>query len=109
MQFLHGARDLASEVLGLLCLAQLLGMAVAPREKRQYMLGIVLLVLIAISLLYDLVLAPGYLLYIHAAGARANWPNVIINAVAVCAVFFLAYDYAMGSQSRAFFGFAARK
>ncbi len=109
IRLLHGIRDVASLALAAFCAVQLLGMFVAPRERRQYPTGIVLLTLIAMNTLYDMALSPGYQLYIHAPGAQLTWPKVALNAAASCALFLLAYDYAFGAESRRFFGLPPRK
>jgi hypothetical protein len=104
MKLSRGVRDPASLAVGAFCLLQLLGAFAAPREPRQYKLGMVVLVLVAMDVMYDLVLTPGYQLYSHAAGTHATWSMVIVNAGAVGVLLYLAYDYAFSAASRAFFG-----
>jgi len=99
----NGRRDVPWELLGALCLIQLLGMFVAPRERRQYLLGVALLTLIAARAFYYLALVPGYELYTHVANVRATWAIVAGNAVAAGALFYLAYDFAFGEASRRYF------
>ena len=109
MQLMNGVRDVASLALAAFCAIQLLGMFVAPRDKRQHRLGTVLLALIAMSTLYNLSLLPCYRLYIHVPGARGTWAMVVMNALASGAIFYLAYDFACGEQSRRFFGLPEKK
>jgi len=101
---MHGVHDPVSEALGLLCVVLLLGAMVAPRERRQYLMGVIVLTLIWMDALYDTVLLPAEMLHSHAAGVRVNWTMVAINAVAVAALARLPYTYAFGSASRVFFG-----
>jgi hypothetical protein len=106
---LHGKYDPPSIVLSLLCVVQLLGALGAPRERRQYWVGSVVLWLIVTDALYKTVLWPGWLLYHQAPGVRATWPGLAVNAVAVGALFMLPYAYAFGEASRGYFGFPPRK
>lgn len=101
---LRGVRDVSALAIAAFCVIQLLGMFAAPRARRQHLLGFVLLVLIAVNALYDLALVPGYQLYQHIPGVRLTWGMVAANALASCAIFLLAYDFAFGKQSRSFFG-----
>ena len=109
MRFMHGVRDTTMEVLALLCIVQLLGALAAPRERRQYLTGLVVLVLIALDFAYYTVFLPATALLNHTPGERATWLVVIVNAVVVCGLFVLPYLYAYGSDSRQFFGLPPRR
>ena len=99
----HGVRDIPSIVIALCCAVQLLGMFVAPQDRRQHSLGTVLLVLIAMDAFYDMAAVPGYRLYKHDPAIHGTWATIFVNAVACCILLLLAYDFAFGAESRAFF------
>jgi hypothetical protein len=109
MMWLQGRLDTVTGILGLLCVAQLLGAFVSPRDRRQYWVGSVLLWIIAMGALYDTVVAPGSQLLNHTPGVRATWTVVIVNALAVAVFFRLPFAYAFGDPSRNFYGFPPRK
>ena len=109
LMWLQGRFDPATGILGLVCVAQLLGAFVSPTDRRLYWVGSVVLWMVALGALFDTVLGPAQQLLNHAAGVRATWPAVIINAVVVAVFFRLPWAYSFGEASRRFYGFPPRK
>jgi len=108
MLWLQHRAGMAEAVMGLLCLAELIGALAAPRDRKHYWVGSVLLWMIATGALYDTVLLPATQLWHHEPGVRATWPLVVANAVVVAILFKLPWEYSFGAASRTFFGLDAR-
>jgi hypothetical protein len=104
MLWLQHRAGMQEAVMGLLCLAELIGALAAPRDVKHYWVGSVLLWMIALGALYDTVLLPGSQLWNHAPGVRTTWTVVIVNAVVVAILFKLPWEYSFSASSRAFFG-----
>ena len=109
LMYLQGRFDPATGILGLVCVAQLLGAFVSPTDRRLYWVGSLVLWMVALGALYDTVVGPAQLLLNHAPGARLTWPMVIINAAVVAVFFRLPWAYSFGEASRRFYGFPAKK